>query len=533
MNQHGLTITNIEPYARKRMQPDSVEKAKQMFEQGTPFILCDDGELVLAVETMQQHPDLAATLDSLCGMGSVSRMGIGDRQVIQSIYRITLSNSSSQIIELGDETAALENFTAVISEALRLGATDVHIYLREPLSEICYRIDNSVTEIGRHQPMSYETAKRMLSVAYNWTEGNNSLKGEFNTRTLQPKSFSTEITNSQTGEKQSVSLRMETAPEHVNGHAKCTIRVSTVTRIRDLDELGIAPDIVAISKHVMNLPNGMIIVSGPTGSGKTTFLHGALHYLPDYKICNTIEDPVELVASYNPRISQSNLLPGESYMTQLRSILRQDPDALMIGEIRDEETAAATYRASQTGHLILSTVHTKNSLGCVTRLHDLGLSFAEIGYHGAISLLLACRLVQALCPHCKVQLTENHPHAEIVKSRLGTINGVYVPSAKGCDCCDNGRTGRVSVIEYIVMTANICELISKGDLIGARRYLKDHGWKSLQDKGWELISQGVVSPIDAEAELTDILLDTSADFDYTAHAEKYALRNGKAGEGVR
>ena len=518
---YGQTVIDVDSYSGRTMHINTVDMSKSMFDAGTPFIFFDDGELMVAAETLLAVPHLPAEIRSLTNK-NVTKITKGDSSTIQNVYRETLQNSSSTNVSSGDVSDALESLTNIAIEALRLKASDIHVYLRSPLSEICYRVDGELTEFNSHKPMAYERAKKMLAVAYNWSGSNSNTSGEFDLRSLQPTSFDLEVADPATGERKRVTLRLEKGPEYLLGNAKCTIRVSESSKIRDLDELGVEPHIVSIIKKYMVRPNGMILVSGPTGSGKTTFLHGALHYIPKGKTIYTIEDPVELVASYNPRISQQNLIPGETFNTQLRSYLRQDPNVIMLGELRDVETVAVSYRAALTGHLILSTIHTPNSLGIITRLHDFGMSYADLAYEGALSLLIACRLIRTLCPKCKIPLQQDYMYTAKITKMLGSINGVYQASPTGCPDCSLGRKGRTSVIEYTVVTAKLRSYIISGDISSARKYLESHGWQSLQNIGWELIKNGVIDPLDAEMELTDILLDSSEDFAYSSHRNSSA-----------
>jgi Type II secretory pathway, ATPase PulE/Tfp pilus assembly pathway, ATPase PilB len=520
----GQTIYDLDSYQGRSMHPGAVDLAKSMFDSGTPFIFFDDGELMVAPDTLNSHPGLAAELRSRTSM-KVTKLTSGDSSTIQTVFRETLQNSANSNMDQGDRSAAENDLVNVIIEALRLKASDIHIFLRDPLCEICYRVDGKLSAFNSHKPLAYERAKKMLAVAYNWTASNNNSSGEFDLRSIQPTSFDIELVDPNTNEKTRVTLRLEKAPEYRLGDVKCSIRVSVSTRIKDLEELGIDDHIVSVVKDHMIRPHGMILISGPTGSGKTTFIHGALHYVPKDKNVYTLEDPVELVASYNPRISQQNLIPGETYDSQLRSLLRQDPDVMMIGELRDAETVHVAHRAALTGHLILGTIHTSNSLGTIKRMKDFGMSYADLAHEGALMLLVACRLVPKLCQKCKIPITNSYVHAEVISKKLGTINGVFMLNQAGCPECRGGTNGRVSVIEYIVVTGALRQFIEQGDLSGARNYLESHGWQSLQDIGWELISKGEVDPIDAEKELTDIILDSSSHFSYKNHRIKAESNN--------
>lgn len=501
--------------------------AKELFDQGCHFVFYADGELLQTKTTVVKHPDLLARVRDLTGM-QPTRQSTRDAQFVQNCYQEALTNANMLSDESEDlvSTDAQEKFAELVSTAIGVNSSDIHIYLRYPLSEVHFRIDGELDPKFR-QTISYEACKRMLAATYNWSGAKNSRK-TFDVRTLQPSSFQIEVIDPKTQQMVLTAIRLETSPEYTQdsantgtarpGSAHAVVRVSPNKEIRTLEELGVAPDVVNLMRNFMLRSKGMVLISGPTGSGKTTFLHGSLRFMPSTRMCFTVEDPVELVASYNPMIVQQNLLPGETYDSQLRSLMRQDPDVLMIGEIRDGETAKVAYRAALTGHFVLSTTHTGSALGILKRLLDFGLTTGDLSQPGALSLLVACRLVRNLCPHCKVPVTADYPHAEAINQRLGTLQGVYRANRQGCPECTRGTKGRSSVIEYIVVTNGVRKCIETGDMSGVESMIRANGWRSLQDKGWGMIEQGIIDPEDAEMMITDILIDTAEEFSYTNRA---------------
>lgn len=522
----------LNAYLGRAMHPKVATYAKELFDLGHPFVFFEDGELLQSSETSVKHPGLSAKVRDLSGLPP-TRQTFQPRAFVQRCYMTALEISTANGTGANAETANTDaqiKFEELVVTAITLNASDIHIFLRYPMAEIQFRIEGDLDPL-RSMPMSYETCKRMLAAAYNWNGAKSSRK-PFDLKTLQPSAFQIEVTVPGSNRKLITAIRLETSPEYtldagnsaiatpVSAHA--VVRVSPNTEIRSLEELGVEPAVSELMKNIMRRSKGMVLISGPTGAGKTTFLHGSLKYLSRRRMCFTIEDPVELIASYNPSIVQQNLLPGETYDTQLRSLMRQDPDVIMIGEIRDSETAKIAYRASNTGHLILSTTHTGSSLGTLTRLHDFGLSYSDLAQPAALTLLVACRLVGKLCPICKVEVGANHPFADVIKKRLGTINGVYAKNPAGCENCNNGTKGRASVIEYIVVTNGVRQCIERGDVNGIEPLLRKHGWESLQDKGWEMIRQGLIDPVEAEEKISDILVDTTQEFIYREPPAKTA-----------
>jgi len=242
-------------------------------------------------------------------------------------------------------------------------------------------------------------------------------------------------------------------------------------------------------------PHGMILVTGPTGSGKTTTLYGALQKIndPGKKII-TIEDPVEYQLS---GVNQIHVKPqiGLTFANGLRSIVRQDPDVIMVGEIRDSETAEIAVQAALTGHLVFSTLHTNDAAGAISRLLEMGVQ----DYLLSSSLLgvLAQRLVRRLCPSCRkpVPFTDiDDIPPEIASSQNGAaLSTVY--EAVGCETCSGtGYLGRVGIFELLPVTSEICKIIVQRADAGAIRNLAvKQGMRLLRDDGWDKVSQGITT----------------------------------------
>jgi general secretion pathway protein E len=242
---------------------------------------------------------------------------------------------------------------------------------------------------------------------------------------------------------------------------------------------------------------GVILLTGPTGSGKTTTLYTFLSRLnsPEVKII-TLEDPVEYQLA---GINQVQVQPGIGFdfSTGLRSIVRQDPDIIMIGEIRDRETAAIGMQSALTGHLVFSTVHTNDAPSAYTRLLDLGVE--EYLLNAALRSIVAQRLARRLCPQCAVP----HPEARTLMDRLelhafAERAGVREPQlmdARGCDACGHtGYRGRMAVVEYLRCDEGIKALdVGPHFLTEARRYCDSQGWRSLREDGYLKALQGLTT----------------------------------------
>lgn len=275
----------------------------------------------------------------------------------------------------------------------------------------------------------------------------------------------------------------------------------------NLEELGWRPDDLIIVKKALAEPNGLILNTGPTGSGKTTTLYAFLRQVmnPEIKII-TIEDPIEY---HLPGISQTQVDPKAKYTfaSGLRSILRQDPDIILIGEIRDNETADIAMNAALTGHLVFSTLHTNDAIGAIPRLIDLGIRPQILG--PALSLVIAQRLVRRLCPHCriarpldKIVLEKIKEFAASLPERVdkGFLNHPQSYGPGGCDKCGGlGYRGRVSIFELFEISESIEQLIYKNPTeIEIKNLAKNNGMVEMQEDGIIKVFQGLTSQEEVE-----------------------------------
>jgi len=289
-----------------------------------------------------------------------------------------------------------------------------------------------------------------------------------------------------------VEMRLSTMPT--------TFGEKLVLRIFDPDmllknfvELGFSKHDQESWENMIDHPHGIILVTGPTGSGKTTTLYSSLKHLarPELNIC-TIEDPIELVESQFNQMQVENKIDVD-FATGVRTLLRQDPDIIMVGEIRDKETADVAIQAALTGHLVLSSLHTNSAPASITRLQDIGAQ----PYLIASTLLgvLAQRLIRTLCPHCKQEgALDKTAWAKLIAPGRAKLPGhVYVPV--GCDeCRHTGYLGRIGIYEALSLSDNMRKLINTSKDVGKFRELAiKEGMRSLQISGAQKIAEGVTT----------------------------------------
>jgi general secretion pathway protein E len=341
--------------------------------------------------------------------------------------------------------------------AYSLEASDVHIETSEDKARVRFRLDGILTEITSFDLATYNRILQRikLTAGLKINIKNNAQDGRFTIKMIDS----------------DIEIRTSTLPDAYGE--------SIVMRILDpnaisvpLEELGMLPYFLDIVKEMVGKPNGMIINTGPTGSGKTTTLFALLRKLisPDIKII-TIEDPIEYHVDGVTQ-TQVNKEKGYTFLSGLRSVLRQDPDVIMIGEIRDSETASIAVNSALTGHLVLSTLHTNSAAGAFPRFLDLGIDPKILAT--AINIIMAQRLVRKLCNECKEPIDlfskNNQRKGEKIKDIFSGIKNkerfldkdksYTISSPVGCDKCNGtGYKGRVAVVEAILMDRGLEELL--------------------------------------------------------------------------
>ena len=345
---------------------------------------------------------------------------------------------TEDLLEKQDDAPIIRLLNALLSEAIKAGASDVHIETFEDRVLVRFRVDGILREVLEPQrilaPLIVSRIKVMakLDIAEK--------------RLPQDGRITLRIGG------HAVDVRVSTMP--TSHGERVVLRLLNKQNARlDLTHLGMDAKTLTLMQKVLAIPHGIILVTGPTGSGKTTTLYAALTTLNNAsRNILTIEDPIEYDL---PGIGQTpvNHKVNMTFAKGLRAILRQDPDVVMVGEIRDLDTAQIAIQASLTGHLVLSTLHTNTAVGAITRLDDMGiepflLSSSLIG-------VIAQRLVRLLCPHCKEAHTANKTECELLHVKSATI---YRP--KGCEECRNlGYSGRSGIYELIAIDDNLRTMI--------------------------------------------------------------------------
>ena len=432
--RHGVLIGQIEE--------DSINLL--YFSPLSPIVLAEVSRIVRRKITLSSTTEdqFAAMLAQTYEQGSDQAMammeGVGDELDLDQLAE-TLE--PEDLMESDDDAPIIRLINALLSESIKVNASDVHIEPFENRMRVRFRVDGMLREIlktpGNIAPLVISRIKVMakLDIAEK--------------RLPQDGRISLRVAG------RAVDVRVSTLP---SGHGeRVVMRLLDKQAGRlDLDQIGMSPSVYDKFHELLHKPHGIILVTGPTGSGKTTTLYAGLSVL-NVKSRNilTVEDPIEYFIDGIGQ-TQVNTKVDMSFARGLRSILRQDPDVVMIGEIRDIETASIAVQASLTGHLVLSTLHTNSAIGAITRLRDMGVEPFLLA--SSLIGVMAQRLVRNLCPHCK------KPHVITEKERewmgLGKDEVHNIYTADGCGECNHlGYIGRSGLYEFIEIDHQLQNMI--------------------------------------------------------------------------
>ncbi len=387
------------------------------------------------------------------------------------------STELSDLEEVAGHGPVVKLVNFLIYSAVRDGASDIHIEPGDHTLRVRYRIDGLLQEkIEPPYKMHQAIASRIkIMASLDISERRLPQDGDFNVMM----------------DGRPVDIRVSTMPGRFGEIVVLRIIDSQNNRLQ-LDRLGFNDATLAAWTGIVSQPNGVVLVTGPTGSGKSTTLYSVLSQLDTAEInVSTIEDPIE---AQIPGINQSqvNDRAGFSFTRALRSMLRQDPDVLMVGEIRDGETAGIVSQAALTGHLVFSTLHTNDAVSAVTRLINLGVEPYLVA--ATIRGVLAQRLVRKICPHCKAPWEGDVAAADAILAACGDLNDLW--HGAGCSRCrGSGFAGRIGIFELLVPDDALLQAIGRGaSLQELRGLIEGGGFATLRDDGMAKAAQGLTTP---------------------------------------
>jgi len=385
-------------------------------------------------------------------------------------------SDEGDLTKLGNESPIIRFVNYLIFDALKQGASDIHIEPKEKALKIRYRIDGILFEAMNPPHTMHSAVVSRLKIMANLDIAERRLPQDGRIRAVV--------------NERKIDLRLSTLPT-ANGE-KCVMRILDTRSINvKLEDLGFSENTYTIWTNQIDQPHGILLVTGPTGSGKTTTLYSSLRCMDGNKLnISTVEDPIEYQLATANQVQVHEKI-GMSFSAALRSLLRQDPDVVLLGEIRDPETARIAVQAALTGHLVLSTLHTNDAPGSITRLINIGVEPYLIS--AAVNAILAQRLVRKVCQHCK----EEHKPSDELKEFL-TLQGFTSDvtwKGKGCDRCrKTGYTGRLGIYELMVMDDSLRDFVTRNpDVTHLRKLCRERGLVTLRQDGFDKVMKGLTT----------------------------------------
>ncbi len=440
-----------------------IEDVKRQTRMNTETIVCLDSDI-----------------DSVCDVLSDERMNHNLDDIINDMTDVEVvqdeQEDSEDLEKMAGQSPVIKFVNYLISNAIREGASDIHIEPKEKYMKTRYRIDGVLFEMKRSPMKMHPAIVSRIKIMANL---------DISERRL-PQDGKIKVSVG----GRAIDLRISTLP--TNHGEKVVVRVLDSQSIRrGLDQLGMEADALETFQEQIVLPHGILLVTGPTGSGKSTTLYSALGQMDGDKLnVSTVEDPVEYELDFCNQV-QVNEKIGLSFAASLRSLLRQDPDVIMIGEIRDNETARIAVQAALTGHLVLSTLHTNDAAASIPRLVDIGIEPYLIA--ASLNAVLAQRLVRKICPKCKQPYEASKNVRKYLQNAGVRPNEIF--HGVGCDNCrGSGYVGRAGIYELLVLDERFRDMINKDPSVNnMRRVFQESRRRTLFDDGIVKIKQGLTT----------------------------------------
>jgi general secretion pathway protein E len=425
-----------------------------------------------------QQTEILQAIERSYGAGATSMEKIIEDMDSIPEYQVEDEENVDHLRDMASEGPVIRLVNLIISRAIELRASDIHFEPFEDLFRVRYRIDGVLHDVEsppkRLQAAIVSRVKIMAKL--NIAERRLPQDGRIMLRV----------------KGKEIDFRVSSVPT-IYGESTVLRILDKSTILLDIEELGFPEDTLEGFRELIQRPHGILLVTGPTGSGKTTTLYCILEKInsPEKKII-TVEDPVE----YQLRgINQIQVKPsiGLTFANALRSIVRQDPDVILIGEIRDAETAEIAIHSALTGHLVLSTLHTNDAPSAITRLIDMGME--DYLLSSTIIGILAQRLVRVACPICQVPYSPDPAILKEMKLDGQNQAGLHIIEVKGCErCSQTGYLGRAGIFEFLPITDRIQKLIQgKRDSNVIKEVARKNGMRTLREDGWIKVKQGITT----------------------------------------
>ena len=439
----------------------------------------DDISLFLGLKIIPvfaNHSDISEAIEKHYGLGAETiEEIIGAADIDKNL--LTQKPESENIDDMAQDASIIKFVNQMLGQAVRDNATDIHIEPYRDELGIRYRIDGILHDVSVPQDIAYfkSAIVSRIKIMANLDIAERRLPqdGRINIKIAG----------------QAMDLRVSVLPTQFG--ESLDIRILINSMLYSLRDLGLSLIDMERLEKLIKKPHGIIFVTGPTGSGKTTTLYACLSKInnKDRKII-TIEDPIEYQLK---GVTQIQVHPkiGLDFAAGLRSMLRHDPDIMMVGEVRDSETLEITIRVALTGHLVFSTLHTNDASGGITRLLDMGVEPYLCA--SSVECFIGQRLVRVICPDCKARI---EPDKEILKEfGIHNVNNVKIYKGSGCETCKfTGYKGRTAIYEFLIMNDEIREMVLKRSSSGQiKNKALELGMRTLRMDGWEKIEKGLTT----------------------------------------
>lgn len=459
--EHSVIVASCNP-----LDISSISELELMLEKEIEVVYCAKKILENAIEKCYKQKEETESIFSNY-----------KRETEDSLQSISDDVEGYDLLEKASDNPVVRMLNAIIIEALQQGASDIHfepqeegIFLRNRIDGILQKKASPPKEL-QNQLLTRLKVIAKLDIAEKRRPQDGRIKLKMGGR--------------------EINFRLSTIP--VAYGERIVLRILDRDNIiLGLNNIGMSPDILTLFRKLIEVPEGIILVTGPTGSGKTTTLYSAIQEINSSGInIMTIEEPVEYKLQSIAQIGVNHKI-GLTFAAGLRHILRQDPDCIMIGEIRDLETAEIAIQASLTGHLVFSTLHTNDAPSAITRLTDMGIEPYLLS--SCIIGVLAQRLVRKICPHCKIAYEASTEELKKLNLKKSEVSKLY--RGAGCSLCFNsGYKGRHGIYELMPVTSSIKKQIMKTvDSSSIRKTAIEQGMTSLLENSAELIKNGITTP---------------------------------------
>ena len=486
-----LTPEEVDPKAFKKLEPDFIKRSNIVpvgVEGDTLLVATSEPTNIFALEDVKRQTGMEVRT-RVCPPEDIAAICAALREepaeevlddIISDLTEVEVvqdtDESNDDLEQMAGQSPVIKFVNYLISNAVREGASDIHIEPKEKQTKIRYRIDGVLFEAMQAPQKMHPAVVSRIKIMANLDISER--------RVPQDGKISVIVGG------RPIDLRISVLP--TNHGEKTVIRILDSKSItRGLEHVGMEPDVCAVFKEQVVLPHGILLVTGPTGSGKSTTLYSALSEMDGQRLnISTVEDPIEYELDTCNQV-QVNEKTGLTFAAALRSLLRQDPDIIMVGEIRDNETARIAVQAALTGHLVLSTLHTNDAATSVTRLVNIGIEPYLIA--ASLNAAAAQRLVRRICTKCKEPYKVPDHMRKYIEKAGGKPSQIV--HGAGCDACrGSGYVGRAGIFEVLVIDDRFRDMIHTDTSVSSmRRAFRESGRDTLFDDGIKKVIQGITT----------------------------------------